>query len=189
MDKAEQTRQEITDAGYRCIARWGVSRSTMSDLAREAGMSRATLYRYFPGGREALINQVIKDAVARFFEKLYDEVGESSSLEEVLERGLLSAHKAIENHDVLQSVLRNEPEALHPAMDEAVALVQEQMVAFLVPFLESYGVASGVTIPEAADFLARMLLSHMASPGRWDLADPREVARLVRGELLAGVRA
>jgi hypothetical protein len=74
-------------------------------------------------------------------------------------------------------------------MDEAVALVHEQMVAFLLPFLESYGVASGVTIPEAADFLARMLLSHMASPGRWDLADPAEVAKLVRGELLAGVRA
>jgi hypothetical protein len=41
--------------------------------------------------------------------------------------------------------------------------------------------------PEAADFLARMVLSYIGSPGRWDLTDPIEVAQLVRAELLAGI--
>ena len=40
----------------------------------------------------------------------------------------------------------------------------------------------------AADFLARMVLSYIASPGRWDLTDPEQVALLVRSELLAGIR-
>jgi len=43
-------------------------------------------------------------------------------------------------------------------------------------------------VAEAADFLARMALSHITSPGRWDLADPAQLARLVRVELLAGSR-
>jgi hypothetical protein len=46
-----------------------------------------------------------------------------------------------------------------------------------------------VDLNEAADFLARMVLSYMASPGRWDLDDPEQVAQLVRAELLPGVVA
>ena len=42
---------------------------------------------------------------------------------------------------------------------------------------------------DAADFLARMVLSYISAPGRWDLDDPDQVARLVRSELLAGVVA
>jgi hypothetical protein len=48
-------------------------------------------------------------------------------------------------------------------------------------------VADGVDLDEAADFLARMVLSYMSAPGRWDLDDPDQVAQLVRAELLAGV--
>jgi hypothetical protein len=46
-----------------------------------------------------------------------------------------------------------------------------------------------VDLNQAADFLARMVLSYMASPGRWDLDDPEQVAQLVRAELLPGVVA
>ena len=42
---------------------------------------------------------------------------------------------------------------------------------------------------EAADFLVRMVLSYIVAPGRWDLADPDQVAELVEAELLAGVVA
>ena len=49
--------------------------------------------------------------------------------------------------------------------------------------------AQGVDLDEAADFLARMVLSYMSAPGRWDLDDPDQVARLVESELLAGVVA
>ncbi len=113
MDRAEETRQQIADAGYRCIARWGVSRTTMADLAREAGVSRATLYRYFPGGREEVFAQSINDAVVAFFRDLLAAVEGAASLEEMLEIGLPRAHRQVEEHEVLQAVLRNEPEALH----------------------------------------------------------------------------
>jgi hypothetical protein len=48
--------------------------------------------------------------------------------------------------------------------------------------------AEGTDLDAAADFLARMVLSHISSPGRWDLNDPEQVALLVRSELLAGIR-
>ena len=46
---------------------------------------------------------------------------------------------------------------------------------------------AGVDQEEAADFVARVLLSLIGSPARWDLSDPAEVRILVREEILAGV--
>jgi hypothetical protein len=58
---------------------------------------------------------------------------------------------------------------------------------FLTPYLERHELRPGTDVARAADFLARMVLSYMGSPGRWDLGDEVEVSRLVRGELLAGI--
>ena len=41
---------------------------------------------------------------------------------------------------------------------------------------------------EAADYVARMVLSFIVSPGSWDLSDSRQVRALVDSELLAGLR-
>ena len=62
------------------------------------------------------------------------------------------------------------------------------MAAFLSPYLVRHGMSEGPDLDVAADFLARMVLSYIASPGRWDLTDPEQVALLVRSELLAGIR-
>ena len=42
------------EATARCCERWGVEKVTVDDIARESGVSRATLYRVFPGGRVTL---------------------------------------------------------------------------------------------------------------------------------------
>ncbi|HZU79281.1 MAG TPA: helix-turn-helix domain-containing protein, partial [Acidimicrobiales bacterium] len=76
-------RQRILQATYACVARWGLAKTTIEDAAREAGVSRATLYRYFPGGREELVNAVVAWEFNRFFTRLLHEVQEAASLEEV----------------------------------------------------------------------------------------------------------
>ena len=43
-------RERLLQATYACVARWGLAKTTVEDAAREAGVSRATVYRYFPGG-------------------------------------------------------------------------------------------------------------------------------------------
>jgi hypothetical protein len=37
--------------------------------------------------------------------------------------------------------------------------------------------------------LARSIISLIGAPGRWDLDDPKQIAELVRGELLGGIAA
>lgn len=182
-------RQRILEATYACIARWGIFKTTVEDAAREAGMSRASVYRHFPGGREELLSATISWEELRFFGRLYDELHESPTLVEVLERGLPFAHRAILEHEVLQRVLETEPEMLLPKLTVDVTRVTALISGFLVPYLSRDQLAPGVELLEAADFLARMVLSYITSPGSWDLEDPVQVATLVRTELLAGIVA
>lgn len=181
------TRLRIVEAAYDCVARWGFSKTTVEDAAREAGVSRATLYRYFPGGREELLAAVVAWENARFFTRLYEEVRGAATLKEVMELGLVFAHRDIQAHEVLQRVLETEPDLLLPKLTVEAAGTQRMIASFLEPYLRRERLAPGVEVGEAADFLARMALSFISAPGRWDLTDRAQVARLVRGELLGGI--
>ena len=140
-------------------------------------------------GREELINAVVSWAMLEFFARLYEHVQDAEGLEQVMERGIMFAHRAIVEHEVLQRVMQTEPDKLLPALTVESIRIRQGIATFLVPYLAQRGVARGVDLDQAADFLARMVLSYMSAPGRWDLDDPVQVARLVESELLAGVLA
>jgi hypothetical protein len=65
------------------------------------------------------------------------------------------------------------------------------ITAYLRPLLEEERAAGrlrpDVDLGLAADYIARMLLSLIGTPGRWDLDDRGEVTHLVRDELLGPV--
>ncbi len=186
-ERHEQVRQRILAGTYECVARWGLSKTTVEDAARQAEVSRATLYRYFPGGRDELLQAVVSWEQLRVFDRLYEEVRSATSLEEVLERFLVFAHRTIVAHEVLQRVLETEPERLMPALTVDSARIVGLIAAFFRPYLEAHELAPGIEVDPTADFLARMAYSHIAAPGRWNLDDPDQVARLVRDELLGGI--
>lgn len=187
MASREATRQAIVEAGYACLARYGAERMSVEDVAQAAGISRATMYRYFPGGRDELLLEVVRYEYHQFFLRLYDAVKDCETLEEVIERGLLVGHRAIEEHEVLQMMLRVEPAALESALLVESAPTRAQVADFLLVYLERHELADGVDPRAAASYLARLVLSYMQAPGQWDLSNPDEVARLVRSELLAGI--
>jgi AcrR family transcriptional regulator len=51
-------KRAIIDAAVRCFERFGPQRTSMSDIADEAGISRRTLYRVFDD-RQALVEQLL----------------------------------------------------------------------------------------------------------------------------------
>jgi len=182
-------RERILEAGYACVARYGLAKTTVEDVARASGMSRATLYRYFPGGRDQLLRDVIAWETGRFFGRLAEAVAGAPDFPSLLEEALVFAHRAVEEHEVLQKVLQTEPERLLPQLTVESERILVFIRRFLVPYLEREELRDGVEPEDAADYVARMLLSFIGNQGRWDLTDSDQVAELVRTELLAGVLA
>lgn len=51
-------RDAIAEAAALCFVRWGVGRTRMEDIAKEAGIARPALYRYF-GGKDDVVLEVM----------------------------------------------------------------------------------------------------------------------------------
>lgn len=79
----------IIDAAYVCFTRHGARRTTMHDLAEEAGMSRAALYQYFRNKEDvfrALVERLLAGALAAS-----EHAAEMEGLPEARLAGILSA--------------------------------------------------------------------------------------------------
>lgn len=183
-----EPRDRVLAAVVSCAGRVGISRITVDEVAREAGVGRASVYRWFPGGREQLIDEGITREIARFLDRLSSAVADEPDLRRRLIAGLGFAHRAIEEHEVLQRLLETEPGGLLPQLQQTAPLV---VAVLRDTFAEQLAAEPrrrpDVDVHEAAEWLARLVLSFIVEQGRWDLDDPEEVARLVDTELLAGV--
>ena len=131
-------------------------------------MSRATIYRYFPGGREELVREVVAWEMANFFRRLGEAVVDAPDLVTLVEQALVFARRAILEHRALQTVLVTESDRLLPLITLQDEWVVDRITVFLMPFLELERQAGrlrdGVDLPAAADYIARMFLSITAPP-------------------------
>jgi AcrR family transcriptional regulator len=168
-----------------------MAKTTVDDVAAESGVSRATIYRLFPGGKEELLRETVGWEMDRFFLRLGAELGDAPDFAEFLERALPLARRELREHAVLQKVLETEPDRLNALITVQQHRVIGAIAAYFLPLLERDRdaglVADDADLSLTAEYVARLCLSLIASPGRHDLGDPAEVRRLVRGELLGGV--
>jgi AcrR family transcriptional regulator len=180
-------------ATYRCVERFGLGKTTIDDIAKESGVSRATIYRQFAGGRDELLLETVGWELSNYFNRLADQVRDAPSLAELLRRGLAYAHRSVAEHAVLRKVMETEPERLLPLLTTESAKTLPFIADFLLPYLrreaEAGRLRTGVDIDRAAEYLARSILSLIGAPGRWDLDDPDQVSDLVEVELLGGIAA
>ena len=66
----DRQRARICVAAARCFARIGFHATSMDDVIGETGMSSATVYRHFPGGKQEIIHEVRALRIGRLVEHL-----------------------------------------------------------------------------------------------------------------------
>jgi AcrR family transcriptional regulator len=184
-------RERVLAATYACVARFGLGKTTVEDVVKESGTSRASIYRLFPGGKDQLLRETVGWEMSRFFARLADAVYDAPDFATLLEEGLVFAHRSLLEHAVLRKVLDTEPERLLPLLTVEQHRVLRFITTFLLPYLEREQregrLRPGVDLEQAADYVARMILSLIGSPGRWDMEDRDQVRTLVRDEVLGGI--
>ena len=175
----------ILDAAQTCIGRVGLAKTTLDDVAREAGCARATVYRCFPNKQ-----QLLAALVAREADKLRDAVVSGSAstetLGDVITIVITTAVGALRSHPALAFVSLHEPELLLPFLaferEDAVLRTAAALVApAFTRFLDDRDAR------RLGEWIARITLSYLFSPSEsFDIGDAAQVRALVDDFVLPG---
>ena len=84
----ESTEAALVDAACDCFERYGVRKTTMDDIAQQAGVSRATLYRYF-SSKEAIVERIGALEAGKVTQELRGQLKKALSIEDTLVECLL----------------------------------------------------------------------------------------------------
>jgi AcrR family transcriptional regulator len=167
------TSTRILDAAFGCIQDVGLSRTTVEDVARAAGIARQTVYRYFPSKDHLILALVLREE-EKFLDGVRAAFASASDLETTMEEALLFCLRFAREHPLLDRLLDTDPEALLPFLTVRAAPVIGRARDVLINLLISQGLARDSLLEEAADAVVRVVISYaLCPPDR----HPEEVAR------------
>jgi AcrR family transcriptional regulator len=95
------TGEAILDAMDALMARYGYRKTTMDDLAREAGISKRTIYLYFPSKEEVAlssIGRVVQTAQARMKQIAIEDGDPRLLLENMLVERVMARVRSVEGY-------------------------------------------------------------------------------------------
>jgi len=145
------------------VARWGIGKTALADVAKEAGCSRATLYRAFPGGKQHLFATMGLRELASYQQAVVDAIDTADDLADAVTRALVVATRLIRDHDAAQFVLEHEPGYLLPYLGfKQVDVVYRTTSATIGPHLERY--VSADRAQWLTEWVARLFISYLFHP-------------------------
>jgi AcrR family transcriptional regulator len=126
----------LLDAVRSCVLAVGVRRTTLTDVAKRAGVSRMTLYRRFPD-----VGSLVTALMAREFGGLLtSSVAESSagdSARAMLVSGTLGAIRHLSENPVMNALLDRDPDLLLPYVMERIGRAQTLAEQYITEFIVS----------------------------------------------------
>ena len=162
----------VLDAAKRCCERWGLSKVTIDDIAAEAGVSRATLYRLFPGGKDVLFDALRVRDTEEFLTRLRAHVDDAVGFEDLLVRCVVQATIELRADDHLALMLASEPgETANELTVSGLPRIIRLATVFLVPLVEAYLPRRDAA--RLVELLSRLVISYFLAPSEHvDLGDP-----------------
>jgi AcrR family transcriptional regulator len=190
-DRDEALEARICAAALTCIGRWGVAKTTLEDVAREAGCGRATIYRTFQGGKAHVLGAVLRRETDRLVGEIDAAVdGAGDRLDDVVVAGVVAAARFLAGHRALGYLLAHEPDLILPhvtfhRLGALFDVVSGYAAPKLAPFLPEPDDAA-----RAAEWLARVVVTYVANPADGaDLTDEAAARHLLGTYVLPGLLA
>ena len=161
--QARDIESAIFSAVDSCVTQWGWEKVTMDDICVTAGVSRATVYRLFPGGRDVLFEAVRLGKLEDFFTAMRANVEGSESLEELLVRCIVAASSELQHDEHLAMMLAPVPgETLGDLTVSGLGRIVRVATAFITPLTDEF-----IPAAEAAhivEVMCRLVISYYLSP-------------------------
>lgn len=179
------TRDAILDAAQAALEAHGVRRTTVADIARRCGVSRQTIYRYWPD-----VTSLYAQVLTREVLLTIPTEAPLGSLDELVS-SLVTTAAHVRDLPMLTRLRDTDPELLGRYILERLGTSQRDILARL-GLLLSAGQAAGIVRSGQPETLAAMVLLTVQSavqsaplvadalpPGVWEA----ELAHLLRGYL------
>src|SRR5512145_756710 len=151
----ERSEDRYLDAARECILATGWTRTTLTDVARRAGVSRMTIYRTWPD-----MQTLLADLMTREWGGVVAEVASAGAGSAPLERlstGISRTVTALRSNDLLRKIVEVDPELLLPYLLQRRGRSQDNILDLLEPMVAE-GQSDGSVRDGDPRLLARSIL-------------------------------
>lgn len=182
--EADGTARRLLDAAVERFASQGIRRTTMDEIARTAGVARATLYRHVTT-REELVQAVLDRELGRFLGAAEARVEHLQDPRERVLEGLVSMLLVARGHPLLSRLAQLEPDLILPLLTVRAGPTLQRNQRRLARHLRAaqrQGVVRDDVDPgTVAELLARLCQSLLLTPdGLLEGHDEAGLRRFVR---------
>ncbi|WP_329286042.1 TetR/AcrR family transcriptional regulator [Streptomyces sp. NBC_00691] len=146
----------VLDAARDCVLAVGVRRTTLTDIARRAGVSRMTIYRRWPDVRSLVGDLMTREWIAVAAGAM-PPADEDRPERERIVAGLVAGAAAFRAHPLFHKIIDVDPELLLPYILDRRGASQDALLGLLHTALED-GHEDGSVRRVRADLQARSLL-------------------------------
>ncbi|MFI8194246.1 TetR/AcrR family transcriptional regulator [Streptomyces sp. NPDC085946] len=146
----------VLDAARDCVLAVGVRRTTLTDVARRAGVSRMTLYRRWPDVRTLVGDLMTREWIALAVDAMPAPDPTATSRARIV-GGLVAGVAAFRAHPLFHKILDVDPELLLPYVLDRRGASQDALLGLIAGALRE-GHADGSVRRAPVDRQARALL-------------------------------
>jgi AcrR family transcriptional regulator len=163
--RIEVAADRILDAAEELFTRQDPASVGMNEIAKAAGCSRATLYRYFEN-REALRTAYVNRETYRLFDAIKEKISGITDPRERLSAGITTTLRLVRESPALSSWFAT----TQPPIGGELAEQSDVITALAAAFVNSLGADDPAVIENLGRWLVRVITSLLIFPGR-DVAD------------------
>lgn len=128
--RADETENAILGAAAGCVLAFGVRRTSLSDVARRAGVSRPTVYRRWPD-RQALVADVMTKEFTAVFSAAAASAPPGGCVREQAVTQFLAVARELRDHPLLTKIIQVDPELLQPYIFDRLGTSQRMALTFI----------------------------------------------------------
>lgn len=159
-----ETAERILTATASVMHDHGIIRLSLEDVARRAGLSRQTLYRYFPS-KQVLLDATVLREEQDFLARIMDAAEAEATFDKALGRAIAVCLRTGREHALLNRLLKTEPESILPLLTtESGPVLSAGRAAVDRVLRKHFPAADAEALAWAADSIARTLVSYVINP-------------------------
>jgi AcrR family transcriptional regulator len=144
-EEKRERRDEILEAARGRFRRFGYSKTTMEEIAADAGISKGTIYIYFQN-KEDIFIELIKREVLEMERLMYGKIKDMDNVSQQLEAIFTESMEYLRENPFMASLLRRDVDIVSPRIFKHIFTIEDRYVSVIEDYVRR-GVEKGEIAP------------------------------------------